>query len=109
MINMREVALLKCPETLHGREELLKADGHISRWNWQTGRYSLPKIGKQEGTRCQKLAKRKVLAAKIGKQEGTHCQKLANRKVLASKNSTEHRDLGNLDRILNANGETRLR
>jgi len=34
---------------------------------------------------------------------------LANRKVLTAKNATEHRDLGTLDRILNANGKTRLR
>jgi len=34
---------------------------------------------------------------------------LANRKVLSAKNATEHRDLGTLDRILNANGKTRLR
>lgn len=44
IINMREVALLKCPETLRWREELLKADGRISTWNWQTGNYSLPKM-----------------------------------------------------------------
>jgi hypothetical protein len=35
--------------------------------------------------------------------------KLANRKVLTAKNATEHRDLGTLDRILNANVKTRLR
>jgi hypothetical protein len=34
---------------------------------------------------------------------------LANRKVLTAKNATEHRDLDTLDRILNANGKTKLR
>jgi hypothetical protein len=34
---------------------------------------------------------------------------LANRKALTAKNATEHRDLGTLDIILNANGKTKLR
>jgi hypothetical protein len=29
---------LKCPVTLRWREEILKADGCISMWNWQTGK-----------------------------------------------------------------------